>query len=61
MDTREFRARSEDGASAVEYALLVVAIAAVIALVVFALGSQVRDMFSTTCDNVRTQVAAGTC
>jgi pilus assembly protein Flp/PilA len=46
------RDRNEAGASAVEYGLLVGAIAAVIVVLVFALGGQVKDMFSTTCNNI---------
>jgi pilus assembly protein Flp/PilA len=45
------RARRDEGASAVEYGLIVVAIAAVIVLAVYALGGQVKGMFedSTAC------------
>jgi pilus assembly protein Flp/PilA len=42
----------DEGASAVEYGLLVAAIAAVIVAVVFALGSYVRGAFQTSCDNI---------
>jgi pilus assembly protein Flp/PilA len=49
------RRTSEDGASAVEYGLLVAAIAAVIVIIVFALGGIVRDMFQNTCDNIKAQ------
>ena len=43
--------RGEDeGASAVEYGLLVAAIAAIIILVVFALGTFVKGAFKDTCD-----------
>jgi pilus assembly protein Flp/PilA len=38
----------EDGASAVEYGLLIAAIAAIIVGVVFLLGSRVRSTFSKT-------------
>lgn len=41
---------AEEGASAVEYGLLVAAIAAVIILVVFALGTFVKGSFKQTCD-----------
>ena len=44
--------RDEDGASAVEYGLLVAAIAAVIVIIVFALGGIIKDAFKSTCDNV---------
>jgi pilus assembly protein Flp/PilA len=39
----------DDGASAVEYGLLVAAIAAIIILVVFALGTFVKGAFKDTC------------
>lgn len=42
------RFRKDDGASAVEYGLLVAAIAAVIVAVVFGLGSVVKDVFNKT-------------
>jgi pilus assembly protein Flp/PilA len=45
------------GASAVEYGLIVFAIAAVIAVVVFAFGGAVRDLFSTSCDHIGTSVS----
>ena len=44
--------RDEDGASAVEYGLLVAAIAAVIVIIVFALGGIIKDAFKGTCDEV---------
>lgn len=43
---------SDDGASAVEYGLLVVAVAAVIVAVVFALGAVTGNQFSQTCDAI---------
>jgi pilus assembly protein Flp/PilA len=47
------RAKREDGASAVEYGLLVAAIAALIVVVVFALGSIVKAVFSKTCNEIQ--------
>jgi pilus assembly protein Flp/PilA len=48
----------EDGASAVEYGLLVAAIAAVIIIVVFTLGGFVlHDMFENTCDTIKSQAS----
>lgn len=41
--------RDEQGASAVEYGLLVALIAAVIVIVVLSLGSVVKEAFSDTC------------
>jgi pilus assembly protein Flp/PilA len=53
---RELRrhAKSEDGASAVEYGLLVAAIAAVIVVVVFALGKILNGKFQDTCNKIAT-------
>lgn len=50
--------RQDDGASAVEYGLLVAAIAAVIVAVVFGLGSVVKDVFSKTSSCISTGVSA---
>lgn len=41
------------GASAVEYGLLVAAIAALIVIIVFALGNVVKDVFKDTCDEIK--------
>ena len=46
------RQRNEDGASAVEYGLLVAAIAAIIVVIVFALGSLINGAFTDTCKNI---------
>ena len=45
-------AKQDDGASAVEYGLLVAAIAAVIVVIVFALGNVVKSKFQSTCNTV---------
>src|SRR5207248_428025 len=47
------RAREDEGATAVEYGLMVAAIAAVIVLVVFLLGKYVFGAFSKTCDGIQ--------
>ena len=44
------RARRDDGATAVEYGLLVAAIAALIVLAVLALGGIVEKVLGETCD-----------
>jgi pilus assembly protein Flp/PilA len=44
--------RDEDGASAVEYGLLVAAIAALIVVIVFALGGVIKSVFSDTCNTI---------
>lgn len=53
---RTFRLRdpNDDGASAVEYGLLVAAIATVIVAVAVGLGSLVRDIFSNTSSCITT-------
>jgi pilus assembly protein Flp/PilA len=52
------RRREDDGASGVEYGLLVAAIAAVIVVLAFAIGSFVHDGFQTTCDALEPHKAA---
>jgi pilus assembly protein Flp/PilA len=47
--------KEEDGASAVEYGLLVAAIAAIIVLIVFVLGKFVKEGFSDTCSAFASQ------
>ena len=46
------------GASAVEYGLMVAAIAAVIVGIVFGLGTLVGNTFNNTCSNINTKAAA---
>lgn len=58
---RVARRRSEDGASAVEYGLLVAAIAAVIVIIVFALGGLVKNAFNTTCSAMDKTNATSDC
>lgn len=58
------RRDDEKGASAVEYGLLVAAIAAIIVLIVFAIGKFVKQGFSDTCDAMEQQpslAVAGSC
>ena len=52
--------RDEDGASAVEYGLLVAAIAAVIVIIVFALGGFVKNAFKNTCNAIGTNGSGST-
>ena len=54
---RKIARRNDDGASAVEYGLLVAAIAALIVIIVFALGGLIRDVFSDTCSKIDTEVS----
>jgi pilus assembly protein Flp/PilA len=50
--------KKDEGASAVEYGLLVAAIAALIILVVFAIGKFVKSAFDETCDGFDTGASA---
>jgi pilus assembly protein Flp/PilA len=45
--------RCDDGASAVEYGLLIAGIAALIVAVVFLFGGMVNDVFGSTCNNIK--------
>lgn len=45
------RSPEESGASAVEYSLIVVAIAAIIVLIVFAVGKYTGAAYTQTCDS----------
>ncbi|HYY12056.1 MAG TPA: Flp family type IVb pilin [Kineosporiaceae bacterium] len=51
---RAVRAGADKGASAVEYGLMVAAIAALIVGTVFALGGFVKDAFDNTCKSLST-------
>ena len=44
--------RNDDGASAVEYGLLVAAIAALIVVIVFAFGHLISGVFQSTCSTI---------
>ena len=48
---------ADNGASAVEYGLLVAAIAAVVVIIVFALGGVVKEVFVDTCDSIKSGAA----
>jgi pilus assembly protein Flp/PilA len=52
--------KDEKGASAVEYGLLVAAIAALIVIIVFALGGVVKDVFSKTCTSIQSGAKTST-
>jgi pilus assembly protein Flp/PilA len=51
--------RNDDGASAVEYGLLVAGIAALIVAVVFLFGGMISDVFSGTCQDIADQASTG--
>ncbi|WP_151082740.1 Flp family type IVb pilin [Nocardioides cynanchi] len=53
---------TERGASAVEYALLIAGIAALIVVMVYAFGGMVGTLFSNTCNSLGSKAgSAGTC
>jgi pilus assembly protein Flp/PilA len=51
----------EDGASAVEYGLLVAGIAALIVLIVFAFGGIIGNLFDNSCGNIAGEITGATC
>jgi pilus assembly protein Flp/PilA len=53
--------RLDDGASAVEYSLLIAAVAAVIVTLVFGIGRLTHDNFSATCTSWNTAAGNGAC
>ncbi len=58
---RNFMKKDEDGASAVEYGLLVAGIAALIVLIVFAFGGVIKGIFSDTCTKVANGSGGASC
>ena len=50
---RKVTSTREHGASAVEYGLLVAAIAALVVIIIFALGGLVREVFTNTCSGIK--------
>jgi pilus assembly protein Flp/PilA len=50
--------QDEDGASAVEYGLLVAGIAALIVAIVFVFGNVIKTSFSKTCGQISSKGAA---
>ena len=48
----------DEGASAVEYGLIVFAIAAVIALIVFAFGAVVSDTYDGACEGLKSETSS---
>lgn len=51
--------RSQDGASAVEYGLLVAGIAALVVAIVFVFGGVIKDAFQGTCDTIQNKGGTG--
>ncbi len=54
-----FVRRNQDGASAVEYGLLVAGIAALVVAIVFAFGGIISEAFQGTCETIDAQGGAG--
>ncbi|HVF20996.1 MAG TPA: Flp family type IVb pilin [Mycobacteriales bacterium] len=52
------RVKGDDGATAVEYGLMVAAIAALVVLIVFSLGGIVKEVFTDTCTTIKTEATA---
>lgn len=48
--------RSDEGASAVEYGLIVFAIAALITIAVVSFGGAVKGLFQGSCDTIKTGI-----
>ena len=55
------RARTDRGASAVEYGLLIAGIAAVIVAIVFAFGGKIHDAFGNTCNTITNSTGDTSC
>ncbi|MFT4011089.1 MAG: Flp family type IVb pilin [Nocardioidaceae bacterium] len=61
LDSPSADQRDQRGASAVEYGLLVAGIAAIIAVIVFALGGPTLGMYKNTCDKWSAQQEQDDC
>ena len=57
---RKVTESADNGASAVEYGLLVAAIAAAVVVIVFLLGNVVNDVFTETCNEISTSATTTT-
>jgi pilus assembly protein Flp/PilA len=57
---RRFARRDDAGASAVEYALILAGIAAVVVAIVFALGSVLHGSVQHSCDTIKGQFDGST-
>ncbi|MCW2846831.1 MAG: Flp family type IVb pilin [Marmoricola sp.] len=55
---RRSTSRREDGASAVEYGLLVAGIAALVVVLVFAFGGVIKGAFGYTCKTIKNSGSA---
>lgn len=55
------REACDQGASAVEYGLIVFAVAAVAALVIFSLGLVNQASFKSSCDQIKSKIEASDC
>jgi pilus assembly protein Flp/PilA len=55
------RCDKERGASATEYGLLAAAIAAVLVVIVYALGGVVSDLFTDSCEEIDRSARTGQC
>jgi len=60
-EPRQLKERSERGASAVEYGLLIAGIAALIVVVIFTFGGGARGLFHGTCSDIYESQGIGNC
>jgi pilus assembly protein Flp/PilA len=58
---RSANKRGEDGASAVEYGLLVAGIAALIVAVVFLFGGAIANLFTNSCGTIGGHITGASC
>jgi pilus assembly protein Flp/PilA len=59
--TRRSIRRDDEGASAVEYGLIVFAVAALVAVAVFSFGGVVRGLFQDSCDTISAKTTSAAC
>jgi len=61
MDEPVMYEHTEDGASAVEYGLLVAGIAALIVAIVFLFGGVIGNLFTNSCGTIGAHVTSASC
>jgi pilus assembly protein Flp/PilA len=61
MQERLTDRQAEDGASAVEYGLLVAGVAALIVTIVFLFGSAIGNLFTNSCGTIGGHITGATC
>ena len=61
MNPREHGLERQRGASSVEYGLLIAAIAALVAVAVYALGGMTDSAYDHTCTEIASAAGSGSC